>query len=47
MNLLRIKSPQYTIEYYKVRPRSITELLRSRPMLGAPDPDEELDLLYF
>ena len=33
--------------YYKVRTRSITELLRSRPTPGAPDPDEELDLLYF
>ena len=32
-------------EYNKVITRSITELLRSRPTPGAPDPDEEHDLL--
>ena len=47
MNILRIKSLKYTIEYYKVRTRSIIELLRTRPTPGALDPDEELDLLYF
>jgi len=47
MNLLRVKSPNIYNEYNKIRTRSITELLRSRPTLGTLDPNEELDLLYF